>query len=118
MRTLRFIVDGQILKPDPNCDFENLVPGSEEYVKAEFVFTGYDTRITWGTVGKAAEFYSRLGKEYEPKRLVPNQIGNWECTIPAEALKNRFFKIRVIGKRDKTLIKTNKLEVKQNGGKT
>ena len=39
MRTLKFIVEGQIIKQDPNCDFSNLVPGTEGYLRAEFSFS-------------------------------------------------------------------------------
>ena len=39
MRTLKFIVEGQIIKQDPSCDFTNLVPGTEGYLRAEFSFS-------------------------------------------------------------------------------
>ena len=39
MRTLKFIVDGQILRQDPTCDFSNIVPGTEGYLIAEFAFS-------------------------------------------------------------------------------
>ena len=39
MRTLKFIVEGQIIRPDPSCDFSGLVPGSEGYLRAEFSFS-------------------------------------------------------------------------------
>lgn len=30
MRTLKFIVEGQAIKQDPNCDFSGLIPGTVE----------------------------------------------------------------------------------------
>ena len=34
MRSLKFIVNGQIIEKDPSFDFDNLVPGSDGYLKA------------------------------------------------------------------------------------
>jgi proteasome assembly chaperone (PAC2) family protein len=107
MRTLRFIVDGQLIKPDPNCDFSGLVPGTEGYLKAEFVFSP-----EWTGCAKVASFYSVLGEEFAPQVLVDGK----SCIIPARALKNRIFKIKVLGKRNDYVIRTNKVEVNQNGG--
>ena len=39
MRTLKFIVKGQTIVLDPNCDTTSLVPGSSGYVQAEFDFS-------------------------------------------------------------------------------
>lgn len=109
MRTLKFIVDGQILKPDPNCDFSDLVPGSGGYLRAEFSFSP-----EWNDCVKVAAFYSRLGKEYPPQIL----NGGKSCLIPELALDSRIFKIQIIGKSDNKRLKTNRLEVDQNGGRT
>lgn len=38
MRTLKFNVNGQILRADSKCDFENIVAGSKNYLIAEFNF--------------------------------------------------------------------------------
>lgn len=107
MRTLKFIVDDQIIRPDPNCDFDNLVPGSEGYLKAEFSFSpGWDGYV------KVAAFYSPMGFEYMPQALVDNK-----CTIPAEALEKRVFKVQVVGGKGDLRLRTNKLRIDQNGGK-
>lgn len=34
MRTLSFIVDKQIIRKDPECDFSNLVPGTTRIYKS------------------------------------------------------------------------------------
>lgn len=108
MRTLNFIAEGQILKPDPNCDFSGLVPGSERYLKARFTFSP-----EWKNTTRVVAFWSRMGEEYPPQKLVDGV----SCYIPKEALESKYFKIQVIGKRkDGFRIKTNKYEICQDGG--
>lgn len=107
MRTLRFIVDDQIIRQDPNCDFSNLVPGTEGYVQAEFTFSP-----EWVDTVKVVGFYSMMGHEYSPQVLKDGKT----CMIPSEALKRRSFKIRVIGKRGEFKILTNKMVINQTGG--
>lgn len=107
MRILKFIVDDQIIKQDPNCDFDNLVPGSEGYLFAEFAFSK-----AWEGTIKVATFHSPMGREYPPQALNDGKT----CKIPAEALKHKKFKIGVIGKKDNIKIITNKVTVCQNGG--
>lgn len=109
MRTLKFIVDKQIIKADPSCDFSGLVPGSERYLRAEFSFSS-----DWDGCAKVAAFYSRLGLEYEPQPLTKGYF----CMIPAEALAKRIFKVQILGKNlEGQSLVTNKLVVDQNGGK-
>lgn len=107
MRTLKFIVDDQIIKQDPSCDFSGLVPGTEEYLKASFSFSP-----EWNGCVKVAAFYSAFGWEYPPQVLADGA----NCMIPAGALKKRSFKIQVIGRKDDFKILTNKVTVDQNGG--
>lgn len=104
MRTLRFIVDGPTIRPDPQCDFTSLVLGSRTPIRAEFSFSK-----EWANSAKVVGFYSRLGREYTPQPLKDGQT----CLIPAEALEKRFFKVRVLGRNG---LKTNKLEIDQKGG--
>ena len=108
MRTLKFIVNKQIITLDPNCDFTGLIPGSEGYLQAEFIFSP-----EWRNCVKVAAFYSILGKEFPPQKLEDGKT----CMIPAEALKGRKFKVQVIGKDDRVKLTTNKVTVSQNGGK-
>ena len=107
MRTLKFIVEGQIIKQDPNCDFSNLVPGTEGYLRAEFSFSP-----EWNGCVKVASFWSAVGEEFPPQVLV-NGIS---CFIPDEATKRYAFKVGVVGKSANTRLTTNKAIVKQNGG--
>lgn len=109
MRRLKFVVDKQIIKPDPDCDFSGLVPGTEGYLEAEFVFSS-----EWNGCKKVAGFYSMLGREYKPQIIELKSFAN-VCQIPAEALEAKSFKIRVIGKKDGFKLTTNKLTVSQKG---
>ena len=108
MRTLEFLVDDQIIKQSPQCDFSGLVPGTEDYLQARFIFSS-----EWDGCVKVASFFSSLGWEYKPQVLKDGET----CMIPAEALKRRTFKIQVIGKKGDLKLLTNKLAVCQNGGK-
>lgn len=109
MRTLRFIVDDQIIKRDPNCDFSNLVPGTEGYLQAEFVFSS-----EWNGCAKVAGFSNSFtGKEYPPQVLKDGKT----CRIPFEATERGKFKVWVVGKKEGLKILTNKVEVIQDGGR-
>lgn len=103
MRTLKFIVSKQTIRPDPSCDFTGIVPGTRGYLRAEFSFNS-----DWDGCRKAAVFY-KYDKQY------PAPIKNGACMIPAEALKAKTFAVSVVGERDGYRITTNKVEVRQNG---
>lgn len=109
MRILKFIVDDQIIKQNPKCDFSNLVPGTEQYVQAEFSFSP-----EWNGYTKVAAFWSLFGKEYPPQVLKDGKT----CIIPTEALKRRAFKIQIVGKKKDTKMTTNKIQINQNGGES
>ena len=106
MRTLKFIVNGQTISLDPTCNFEGLIPGTEGYLEAQFSFSK-----EWDNCIKVVAFFSNLGVEYEPQVLNRRNV----CTIPPEALKNRVFKIQVLGQHNNVKIRTNKIAVRQEG---
>lgn len=108
MRTLKFIVDKQIITKDPKCDFEGLVPGTAGYLQAEFSFSS-----EWAGYAKVAAFYSPMGREFTPQILADGKT----CMIPEEATKKGSFQIKVIGQKGDYRIESNKILVKQNGGK-
>ena len=108
MRTLRFIVKDQIIEKDPNCDFSSLVPGTDGYLQAEFSFSP-----EWDGYSKAAAFWSMMGKLYPAKMIDDKGV----CAIPAEALKKNAFKVQVIGRKGESKLLTNKVLVRQDGGK-
>lgn len=105
MRTLKFLVDKQKLTADPSCDFSGLVPGTSNYLFAEFSFSKEWT----GTV-KVAEFKKRRGGE-----PISVPIINGRCEIPSEILTGSKFFINVIGKNGSYKITTNECFVKQEG---
>ena len=107
MRTLKFIVDKQIIEQDPSCDFTNLVPGTEGYLEAEFTFSK-----EWNGTTKIVGFYSMMGTEY-PARILKN---GKTCVIPAEALKRHTFKMQVFGRKGDMTLTTNRLIINQDGG--
>ena len=107
MKTLKFIVDGQSITLDPECDINSLVPGTDGYVKAKFTFSR-----EWNQCVKVAAFYSNLGAEYPPQALKYGEV----CDIPPEALKKSIFKVKVFGKKKDYTICTNKVTVRQKGG--
>lgn len=108
MRTLKFIVDKQIITKDPKCDFGGLVPGTAGYLQADFLFSP-----EWSGTTKVAAFYSPMGREFSPQLLEDGHT----CRIPEEATKRGGFQIKVIGQRDGYRIESNKILVNQNGGK-
>lgn len=107
MRTLKFIVDGQIIKKDPNCDFDNIVPGSKGYLQAEFSFSS-----DWDGTVRVVGFWNKTG-ECPPQVLKDGRT----CMIPDEAAAVKRFEICVLGKKGDLKLKTNEIEICQNGGK-
>lgn len=108
MRTLKFIVDKQIIKKDPSCDFSGLVSGTKGYLNAKFSFSP-----EWDGCVEVVGFFSVTGIEYKPQQLDENGY----CIIPEEALKRQSFKIRVYGKRKNFFIQTNEITINQDGDK-
>ena len=107
MRTLKFKVSGQTISLDPDCDFTNLIPGTQGYLQANFAFSN-----EWDNCIKVAAFYSNLGREYPPQVIKRNGT----CSIPAEALQKSIFKVQVIGQKGDYTIRTNKAVIHQRGG--
>lgn len=108
MRVLRFLVRGQVISKDPDCDFDGLVPGSDGYLKAEFRFSpdwdGYKKVIGFSNVFHTAEFQPQVLED------------GLSCIIPAEALKRKRFVLWVVGKNATEKKTTNDILIRQNGG--
>ena len=108
MRTLKFIAEGQVMRQDPSCNFDDLIPGTENYVKAEF-----NLSPEWDDSIIIASFWSNMGIEYPPQKLSAKRT----CMVPEEALKRRVFKVNLIGQaRSGVRLVTNKVVVNQSGG--
>lgn len=104
MRVLDFIVSGQIVKPDPLCDFTGIVPGSRGYLFARFRFSA-----DWAGCKRAAVFVHANGQEYAVP-IVSNM-----CEIPAEALTGLVVRVYIVGQRGAVRIPTNKTAFPQTG---
>lgn len=106
MRTLKFRVRGQKLEQEGN--FSNLIPGSSEYLQAEFEFDQ-----EWNGMAKVAEF-RRLN--LPDAACWPAKISNNKCMVPAEVLSGNRWYINVIGQsREGIRIPTGRVEVRQDG---
>lgn len=101
MRVLRFIANGQILEPDPECDFTGLVSGTKGYLHAEFEFDN-----DWIGCRVAASFFS-------PDKEYPAIVEDGICEIPEGALSFRYFYVQLTGVRDGYKITTNRQIVRQ-----
>ena len=99
MRVLKFIVNGQSLQKDPNCDFSGIIRGSKGYLVAEFSFDS-----SWKGCTIAASFW-HFGKEYAV--LVQNN----SCMIPDEALEGFSVGVTLRGIKRGYSISTNKKRV-------
>ena len=107
MRVLSFVVDKQVIMKDPQCDFSNIVPGSEGYLAVKFKFSP-----EWDNCAKVVGFYH--GRTEFPPQVVDEDNA---CMIPSEALVNPWFSIQVFGKRKGYQIGTKKITIEQNGGR-
>lgn len=107
MRTLKFLVNGEVVKQDPSCDFSGLFLDKNSEICAEFIFSS-----EWNDKIKVAAFWSMLDREYEPQALDNNT-----CIIPVEAFSKASFKIQVLGIGGHERLTTNKLVVLQTGGR-
>ena len=105
MRILKFIVNKQKIRPDPNCDFSGLVKGTSGYLKASFSFSP-----EWTGCKVAASFW-RMGHEY------PVLVQNGQCEIPPEALTWDYFSVSLMGMKDNGnyILTTDKILVSQKG---
>lgn len=105
MRTLKFIVDGQILYKDKNCSFINIVKGSHNYLFLHFNFIGEE----WTQYDKAVEF------ETKTSHKIVNFYGH-TVGIPDEITSERIITIRLIGYKNKEVVfKTSSQNILQRG---
>lgn len=101
MRLLNFNVDAQQLSKDPNCDFNNLVAGTRNYLRAHFTFSP-----EWRDCVKVASFW-RGGKEHAVI------LQNDECEIDPDALTGMTFAVTVTGQHGDYRITTNRVLIRQ-----
>lgn len=104
METLRFLVNGQMIKKDSGCPFNKMVAGSSNYYIAEF-----DMDETWNGYSCVVRFNVDGHFTYEP-------IKSGKVIIPEEVLKHKKFAVSVIGKNGATILNTNETKLIQIGG--
>lgn len=102
MRTLSFIIEGQKIKKDPDCDFSGLVGGTAGYLRAKFTFDK-----EWDDYKKVASFFDERGRE---KGML---IISGECEIPAQATAGTKFEVSVLGAKKDRRIRTGRVTIRQ-----
>lgn len=104
MKSLRFIVKGQMIKKDPDSPFYQMVAGSSNYYIAKFSMDA-----AWTGFACLAHFEADGDEEY-----VPIKYG--KAIFPENILKYKSFTVQVIGRKNDTILVTNKNKVIQIGG--
>lgn len=107
MKHLKLLVDGSVIKYDPECSFDGLYQGMKESVRLTFTFSP-----EWKNRPKVVAFCSLSNKEYPPMVLK-----NKSCIIPAEVLTNPAFKVQILGKDTNKTIRTTQCTIYLEGGK-
>ena len=103
MRQLIFNIKEQTLDKSKKTSFKGIVAGSAGYLGAKFMFYGN----AWAGCKKAASFWV---DEQEYGILLDKYDS---CVIPKEALVGDRFEVSLTGLKDGYIIKTNKIEVRQ-----
>lgn len=106
MKYLKLLVDGNVIKYDPECSFDGLHQGMTETVRLTFDFSP-----EWKNRPKVVAFYSLSNKEYPPMVLK-----NKSCIIPAEVLTNQAFRVQILGKDETKTIRTTQCTIYLEGG--
>lgn len=101
MRLLNFNVNTQHIQKSPDCDFEHIVAGTHNYLRACFTFSP-----EWHGCIIVASFW-RCGKEHAVL------VEDGQCDIPAEALVGRSFSVSLVGQRGDYRITTNRIFIRQ-----
>ena len=104
MRVLKFIVNGQNIERDPECDFSNIASGSRGYLYAQFQFSD-----EWRGCKILAEFHCR-GKVHRVPLLKPM------CRIPDGALIGNRVGVSLVGQHEDYRIPTNRVYFTQVRG--
>lgn len=101
-RILKFIVNGQNLNKDQNCNFDGIVSGTRDYLQCTFSFDS-----SWKDMNKVAVFkYLDF--------VFPTKVISDRCFIPKEALVWRNFHVYVVGQDIKgKRVLTNEIIVNQ-----
>lgn len=100
MRELKFIVDQQLIRKDPDCSFSNIIAGTANYLQLSFSFDQ-----DWEKCKKVIVFSD--GAE----RLEANTF-----TIPKKYLGKMRIQFYLVGQYGDTRITTNTIQIRQFKG--
>lgn len=103
-RVLSFIIEGQSIKKDPNCDFTGLVSGTKGFYQAKFTFDK-----EWKEYKRIAIFKARNITKFIP-------IIDGTCPIPDEVTEHLNYRISVLGQNGSQSIPTTEVSIRQNKG--
>lgn len=103
MRELKFIVDGQKLTKSKECDFDNIVRGTSNYLRLTFFFSR-----EWSGMVKVVELTNVSGvKVIEP-------LVNGSFVLPSQVTGDSIIKVKVYGmKKTGEQIASNEILIKQ-----
>lgn len=104
MRTLKFDVDGQLIRKDENCDFTGIVSNTKGYYEAGFSFSR-----EWKDLNKVAIFRTRTTKKYCP-------LFDSKCEIPDEITESITYWVSVYGEGNGIVLTTTEIPVVQKKG--
>jgi len=102
MRELLFNISGQKLEKNENCNFNDIVMNSNNYLKLVFDFDA-----SWRGSRKAIKLTN--GKDKEVNLLIK---GN-SCLVPNDITNNNYFTLKLYGKNNISEFETNELIINQ-----
>lgn len=103
MRELKFSINGQ--KLSKAGDMSHIIRGSKGYLNCSFTFESED----W--IGyKVAAVFELQDEEYA---IPVNSSG--ECLVPDEVTDSSYFKLRLVGKKNDSVLTTSRILISQEG---
>ena len=101
MRVLKFHVRGTKIEKDSNCDFDNIVRGSHNWLQLEFDFDK-----EWNRTGRVISLKNLDGEE-------KNIILHSKVVLQQEITKDSVFSFVLYGKDGDRKIQTNRMIINQ-----
>ena len=103
-RALSFVVEGQKIKRDDNCDFSGLVAGTKNFYEAKFMFDS-----SWEDYKKIVVFRAKDVLKYVP-------LTTDSCMIPDEIVEALIYYVSVVGINGDVSLPTTEVFIKQMRG--
>lgn len=105
MRILKFIVEGQTLRKDPECDFSHIIKGSKDYLGCSFKLPA-----DWRNIPLAATF-THYGKE-----ICASPVFSGACLVDNSVTDYKNFKISLTAIKNGEIVRTNAVKIWQEEG--